>query len=133
MLETANGNLVLVHLIPTQEGLVALCERKSERVHTSNELKRKGVNALDNMLGHPLEEITQTIGKAMGLKLTGMFRTCKACALGRAEKANVSKTTILHSMIKGKRLFIDVSSPSTASMGGKQHRLLVVKDNTNYA
>ena len=52
------------------------------------------------------------------------------CALGKAKNARVS---IKRSKIKGKRLFIDISSPSTISLGNKKHWLLVLKDNTNYA
>ena len=36
-------------------------------------------------------------------------------------------------MVKKKRLFIDISSPSTASIVSKKHWLLVVEDSTDYS
>ena len=36
-------------------------------------------------------------------------------------------------MVKGDRLFIDINTESTCSMGGKKHWLLAVKDSTDHA
>ena len=82
--------------------------------------------------GHPSEDITWATGKAMGLQLTGMFKPCKDCALTEAKKNGMSKMALSCSMVKGKRLFIDISSPSTATMGGKKHWHLIVEDRTEY-
>ena len=38
-----------------------------------------------------------------------------------------------HSMVKGKRLLIGISSPSTAIMGGNKHWLFVVEDSIYHA
>ena len=72
------------------------------------------------------------MGKTMGLQLTGTFKFCKACALGKDKMAGVSKMAVPCSMVKGKWLFIDISSPSTASLGGKKHWLLAVGHKTGY-
>ena len=39
----------------------------------------------------------------------------------------------LHSIVQSKKLFTDINSPSNASMGGKEHLLLVVEDSNDYA
>ena len=54
------------------------------------ETKRKDINDLWRELGHPLEDITQALGKAMGLKLPGALKSCKACTLGKAKRPGVS-------------------------------------------
>ena len=69
----------------------------------------------------------------MGLQLIGMCEPCEACALGKAKKARVSMTAVPCSTVKEKRLLINISSPSTASMGGKKHWLLTVVDSTDDA
>ena len=99
-----------------------LCKRKSERAHLSNRQKRED----------PLDKITQAMEKAMGLQLTGTFTPCKVCVLGKAKNAWVSKMAVPCLMVEGKRLFIDTSSLSPASMGSKEHWLHIVKDSTDY-
>ena len=73
------------------------------------------------------------MGKAMSLQLTGVFKPCKACALDTARKIKVSKMSVSYLMVKGEGLFIDINSPSTASLGGKKYWLLIVENNTDYA
>ena len=64
----------------------------------------------------------------MDLQLTSMFEHYEACALRKDKKAELSKMA----MAKGKRLFINISSLSTAIMGSKKHWLLMLKDSTEY-
>ena len=49
-----------------------------------------------------------------------MSEPSKACTLGKAKNAGVSKMAVPCSTIKCKRLFIDISSTSIAGMGGKK-------------
>ena len=73
------------------------------------------------------------MGKAMGHMLTGTFKTCEDCALGKIKKAAVTKRAVAWSTVKRERLFINIRSTSTASLGGKRHGVLVVEDSTGYA
>ena len=52
--------------------------------------------------------------------------------LGKIKKAALTKLPVERSKIKGKRLFIDFSSPSTVNMGSKKHWMLVLQDSTNH-
>ena len=79
-----------------------------------------------------MKEIALATGKSMRLQLIGTFKPCKAYALGKAKKGTVSKISVPCSMVKGKRLFIDISFQSLASMGGKKHLFLMVEDSTKY-
>ncbi len=84
---------------------------------------RKGgtrdVNEYHKALGHPSEAITCGTAHAERILLKGNFSHCEDCALEKARQANVNKKAVPRSTNKGKRLFIDISSPSTKSMGGK--------------
>ena len=82
-------------------------------------------------LGHSSEEITQAMETVIGFFI-GMSKPCKACVEGKEKKAGVSKIVVPQSTVKGKILFIDISSASTASMASKKHWLLIVDDNTDY-
>ena len=69
----------------------------------------------------------------MNLKFSGMFYSCNSCALCKAKKARARKTAVPCSMVKGRRLFIYISSPSTVSLGSKKHWIFVVEDRNDYA
>ena len=53
--------------------------------------------------------------------------------MGKAKKAGMSKLPVKTLKIKGKKFFIDISYPSTISMGCKKHWLLVLEDSIDYA
>ncbi len=110
--------------------------KSTEQHENKYSLIRKGVtrdiNQYHKALGHPSEAITRATAHAEGILLKGNFSPCEDCALGKARQANVSKKAVPRSTNKGERLFIDISSPSTKSMGGKQHWLLIVDDCTDY-
>ena len=61
-----------------------------------------------------------------------MFKSCQDGAQGKAKIVRVSKTAVSYSTIKEGMLFLDISSPPTANMGGKKTWLLVVEDSTDY-
>ena len=69
----------------------------------------------------------------MGLKLITTFEQCEECVLDKVRKGRVSKMAVPHSTVKGERMFMNISSPSTTSMGGKKHLLCMVEDSTDYA
>ena len=98
-----------------------------------NEQTKNNVNDLHTELGYPLEDTTPGTGEAMEIQLINTFKHCKGFALGKAKKAKVSKMAIPHSLVEGKRLFVDISSPFTASVGDKKHSLLVVEKSLDYA
>ena len=73
------------------------------------------------------------ISKKMDVMVTGFFQTCKVSTLGKAQKTNVSKTVNkCWSYGAVEWLFIDISSPTATSLGGKKYWLLMVNDHTDY-
>ena len=55
-----------------------------KRAQLAKPLMQKDTNILNAELGHALEVIAHATTKAMGLYLTGMFKPCEDCALGKA-------------------------------------------------
>ena len=96
-------------------------------------MQKKEIIILHAEPGHPSEVITDVTGRAIGLHLTGTFNSCEDCTLGKAKKESVSKKNMKQSKILGERLFFDISSPLSSTLGGKKHWLMVVEDSTNYA
>ncbi len=68
----------------------------------------------------------------MGIKLVGKFKPCEACILGKSKQRKVNKTAVECSMVTGERLYLDISSPNTASLSRKKHWLLILDDATGY-
>ena len=93
--------------------------------------KWKDVNKFNQELGHTGEDVTRATGKHMGLTITGTFDPCKDCGVVKAKQPKMNKGVSSKSKIPGERIFIDISSPKSASLGGKHHWLLVVDDCNN--
>ena len=91
------------------------------------------INEYHRALGHPSEAIVRATAKQFGIRLAGQFKPCESCALSKAKAKKISKVPVKRASEPGGRLCIDISSPSTKSIGGKQHWLLVVDDCTDYA
>ena len=79
----------------------------------------KNINYLHVELGHPSKTITHATAKAIGIQVTGTFKLCENCALGKAKQCAVSKKSVPHSSFFGGRLFSDISSCSTPTFGDK--------------
>ena len=61
-----------------------------------------------------------------------MFKPSEDCALGKAKQCAVSEKAVPCLQVLGKRLFFDISFPSTPTYGGKRHWLLVIDDCQDY-
>ena len=87
VLETVIDNILVNCQIKTWDECVAkvklLLEKKSKKAQCLR-TSIKYINGLYTELKHPSEEITQITGKAMDLQLSGTYKTCKDCAVGKA-------------------------------------------------
>eukprot|EP00970_Alexandrium_tamarense_P003304 scaffold525_cov112-Alexandrium_tamarense.AAC.1 len=108
-------------------------ETKAEAIKSSAKEKAININEYHCALGHPCEATTRATAKAFGVRLIGQMKPCKNCALSKAKAKKISKVPVKRASKPGGRLHIDISSPSTKSIGGKCHWLLVVDDCTDYA
>ena len=79
-------------------------------------------------LSHPLQATAIATCKEMNFIMTGKFQPCEDCAVDKTNQSNVSKQPVEWSKVKGKRLFIDISSPSAKSVVGKCYLLVVLDD-----
>eukprot|EP01083_Nonionella_stella_P004795 13981_1 len=136
----ANNNIILLYddgtkivfdrRIKTHDGWVGgvhISPVVDETVNVAT-VATKTVVQYHRELGHPSEMTTRSTAKARGEKLGGTFTQCKECVLSKAKQKKVSKDSVERSKTPGGRLFIDISSPKTKSIGGSKHWLLVVDD-----
>ncbi len=128
-IKTHNGSVAGVEIIPIKHDVGANTKVTKKKMQIS---RSKNVNDLHRELGHPSEATTRATGASMGIKVVGKFEPCKACNLGKAKQRNINKTTVEHTTVPGKRLYLDISSPNTASLSGKKYWLLIVNDATGY-
>ena len=108
-------------------------ETKDEPIKSSAKEKSTNINKYHCALGHPSEATTRATAKVVGVRLVGQLKPCEDCALSIAKAKKISKAPVKRASKPGHCLCIDISSPSTKSMGGKSHWLLVVDDCTDYA
>ena len=134
-IKTRDGWVSGVDVVPIINDVAKLSqdETKAEAIKSSAKEKAININEYHCALGHPCEATTRATAKAFGVRLIGQMKPCKDCALSKAKAKKISKVPVKRASKPGGRLCIDISSPSTKSVGGKCHWLLVVDDCTDYA
>ena len=110
-----------------------LHERKSNKAHIAQELKRKYINAVHTELWYPLEEITQSIGRAMGLQLSSMFEPFKASALGKAKRLGSAKWLCHVQWLNARGCSTRSALSLLPVWAVRKHWLIVVEDSTDCA
>jgi hypothetical protein len=69
-----------------------LLEVQIEKGLITGELeKRVNINTFHERLGHPFIEMTKTTAKNMNIELTGKWKECKECLMGKANKKVAKK------------------------------------------
>ena len=94
---------------------------KGKPTESSAKEQAININEYHCALGHPSVRAT---AKAFGVRLVGQMKPCEDCALSKAKAKKISKVPVKQAGKPGGRLCIDISSPSTKSIGGKCHWLL---------
>jgi hypothetical protein len=89
-------------------------------------------NNLHKILGHCGEVNARLTGKAYGYDVTGRFDVCEACSVGKARQKNINKEWKRGSLIRGERLYIDISSIKGTSFGGSKFWALIIDDFLSY-
>ena len=113
--KTKDGWVAGVDIIPIQEQAKLAFSRSVD------------INTYHQELGHPCESVTKATAKLKNIRLTGEFRPCKDCAVGKSKQKMVSKAPQPKSKIKGEKLLMDISSPKTRSIGGRNHWTTVLR------
>ena len=89
VVNSSNDNIILDCQIKTRNGWVArvkfLCKANNEITVSATALLKKNVNDLHVELGHPSKTITHSNAKAIGIQVTGTFKLCEDCTLGKAK------------------------------------------------
>jgi len=124
IIHTSRGYVMGVEMLPRETSSVA-----AVATDRGTELRW---NDIHYKLSHVGEETIRHTAKYYGWTLKGSLNTCEDCALSKARQRNIPKETATKSTQKGERLFIDISSVSGQSFGGRTFWLLVVDDFTDY-
>jgi hypothetical protein len=90
------------------------------------------IDHLHNILGHPSEDTTRKTAEFYRWNVNGKFTPCEDCGIAKAWQKNVNKETETRSIIRGERVFIDISSIQQKSFGGSKFWLLVIDDCTDF-
>lgn len=93
--------------------------------------KKIDINQYHRMLGHVGEQKLRSTAKAMDVELQGKFEPCESCNRGKAKKKAIPKEASNRSIIPMERVYVDISSFTTSSSGGKKHWVLIVDDCTD--
>ena len=87
---------------------------------------------LHQLLGHPSEEITRTMGLKSGVQMRGVMNHCEGCELGKMRQKNVIKEQVPRAKEVGDRMFMDISSIKYRSIGGAKYWVLFMDDNSGF-
>ena len=77
------------------------------------------MNKINTLLGHPCELISLKTGKEMDLEVVGKYETCVDCALAKISQKKINQENINKSTIPGERIYFDLSSVQSSSLGEK--------------
>jgi len=87
---------------------------------------------MHQLLGHCGHDVSNMTAKAMGVELSGTFRPCLNCAEEKIRKNVIPKESHNKATEPGGRIFLDISSMKTSSLGGNKHWLLAVDEASGF-
>ena len=106
MVNTPTGDIILDCQIKTCNSWVAgvdfLRDSNNERAVSAKALPKRNINDLQVESGHPYETITHSTAKALSIQVTGKFKPCEDCALGKASNVQSAKRLYLDRKFQGK-------------------------------
>jgi hypothetical protein len=88
------------------------------------------INKFHKLLGHVGDQKLKTTARDFGIELKGEIAPCVSCKLAKAKKKAINKVAVNKSQVPMERLFVDIYSFNTSSLGGKYHWLLIVDEYT---
>jgi hypothetical protein len=72
------------------------------------------------LIGHCGEVNSRLNGKAYGYEVPGKFDVCESCSVAKSRQKNINKEWKGGSLIRGERLYVDISSIKGTSFGGSK-------------
>ncbi len=86
------------------------------------------VNDPHKRLGHPCYEYPKKTASEYGVMWKGVPEVCAGCAMGKGHQKAVKKHTENRAKQRCERLFVDMSTLPTVSLGGSKYWILIVDD-----
>ena len=90
------------------------------------------INQMHRVFNHAGEEALCKTAKVYGWKITGKMAHCRDCYLSNTRQKGVSKETKTKSDSPVERIYIDITSAKTPSLGGNKFLLGVIDDKTDF-
>ena len=106
-IKTRDGWVAGVDIVPLTNETAKLGEDKEKKTKVAKSIN---VNKLHQALRHPSKKTTRATGKALNMKVTGTFKPCEDCLIGKAKWANVNKAPATRAVVPGERISINISS-----------------------
>jgi len=129
-----NTTIKFDKILKTKTGFVGAVEiaplpLKDQANMTLDKVK---LTTLHDMLGHAGEYASRLTANYYSWKTTGKLSRCESCGLSKARQSPIPNKVIARSKIPGERLFIDISSVKSKSLGGLKFWLLIIDDATDF-
>jgi hypothetical protein len=100
-------------------------KKAQQKIHNKDKPKVKSIyldiNEAHQMFGHMSEMMLQLTAKRDNIVLTGKLQPCPAFLLYKATQRPVKKTTLLKATYPGEGIHMDVSGPSSNTLGGHKY------------
>jgi hypothetical protein len=136
IIKLSKGNVTLIFdkVVRTKNGfvlgikLLQVLDDVGTSVLETKKLNTIDVNNLYKVLGHCGEFNARLTGKAYGYEVTGKFDVCEACSVAKARQKIINKEWKGGSLIRGERLYVDMSSIKGTSFGGTKFWALIIDD-----
>jgi hypothetical protein len=84
------------------------------------------------ILGHLGEQRVRATARRLGITLRGDIHMCKNCAIAKSKQKNVPAVSTKKVTCKGARIFIDITSVQSVSLGGAKFSLMIKDEFSDY-
>lgn len=91
------------------------------------------INEAHEVFGHINDQQLKNTTKVLGIKLTGVMKTCQGCQQAKAKAKGVKKFTNANTKAPGERIFADTSGPFKKSLGGNTLWIKMVDDYSRFS
>ncbi len=135
-----DGPTMAAVIAPTdEEAEVAMAYREHENVGKDKkevalaaQIRKPAieVNKFHKLLGHVGDQKLKPTADEFAVDLKGELKKCEFCKIAKAKKNRINKEANNKSSVPMERIFIDISTFKTPSLGGKYHWVLIVDEFT---
>ena len=109
-----------------------MVNKNPEEVNTVIVNGKQSKEYFHKLTGHAGHHLMDATVKYYKVNLTGKVSNCWSCSLEKIRQKNIQKKNEDKSRNPGERMYLDISSMRTPSMGRRQHKVMMVDEATKY-